>query len=107
MTQTPSWPSGLPVPDRAFIALARAWMRDPAQWMLSFVWAAYDDMRSHPPVIDTRDLERSITQLLERRIDAAMTGDEPFCIQHGTFEQETMAPAPAQPPAYDLAFVLR
>src|SRR5260370_19631617 len=35
-----------------------------------------------------------------------MTGDEPFYIQHGPFERETMALPPAQPPQYDLAFVL-
>jgi hypothetical protein len=34
-----------------------------------------------------------------------MTGDEPFHIQHGPYERETMAQPPAQPPQYDLAFV--
>jgi len=61
----------------------------------------------NPPAVDDRDLERSITQLLGPRISDAMTGDEPYYIQHGSFERETMAPPPAQPPAYDLAFVLR
>jgi hypothetical protein len=75
--------------------------------MLGFVWTAYDEMRSNPPLVDDRDLERSITQLLEPRIRDAMTGDEPYYIQHGAFERETMAPPPAQPPQYDLAFVLR
>src|ERR1039457_4224810 len=64
-------------------------------------------MLAKPPHVDDRDLERSITQLLEPRIRDAMTGDEPYYIQHGSFERETMAPPPAQPPAYDLAFVLR
>lgn len=82
-------------------------MRDPAQWLLGFIWTAYDSMCAHPPVINTRDLERSITQLLEPRIRDSMTGFEPFYIQHGSFERETMAAPPAQPPAYDLAFVLR
>ena len=59
------------------------------------------------PYIDGRDLERSITQVLEPRISAAMTGFEPFYVQHGPFERETKRPAPAQPPEYDLAFVLR
>jgi hypothetical protein len=59
------------------------------------------------PVVDPRDLERSITQLLESRIRDAMTGDEPFYIQHGPYERETMKRPPAQPPTYDLAFVLR
>ena len=36
-----------------------------------------------------------------------MTGYEPFYVQHGPYERETMMPPPAQPPEYDLAFVLR
>lgn len=94
-------------PDPAFVALACQWMRDPAQRLLGFIWSAYDDMCANPPEINTRSLERSITQLLELRVRDAMTGDEPFVIQHGSFEFETMASPPAQPPAYDLAFVLR
>lgn len=94
-------------PDPAFVALARAWMKAPADALLAFVWTAYDDMQARPPVIDTRDLERSITQRLEARINDAMSGDEPFRVQHGPYEHETMAPSPAQPPQYDIAFVLR
>jgi hypothetical protein len=75
--------------------------------MLEFVWRAYDVMVANKPYVDNRDLERSITQLLEPRIRDAMSGDEPYYIQHGPFEHETMASPPAQPPAYDLAFVLR
>jgi hypothetical protein len=82
-------------------------MRDPAQHLLGFVWAAYDNMCSNPPVINTQSLERSISQLLETRIDNAMTGFEPFRITHEAFEFETMASPPAQPPAYDLAFVFK
>lgn len=82
-------------------------MQNSTYHLLSFVWAAYDEMRSNPPYVDGRDLERSITQLLEPRINNAMTGDEPYYVQHGPFERETMAAPPAQPPAYDLAFVLR
>ena len=93
--------------DLSFVALAGQWAKDPAPQMLWFVWAAYDEMRSKPPNVDDRDLERSITHLLEPRIRDAMTGDEPYYIQHGAFERETMASPPAQPPQYDLAFVLR
>src|ERR1035441_6231140 len=84
--------------DPSFASLAFQWMRDPASQLLGFVWTAYDSMRSNPPNVDDRDLERSITQLLEPRIRDAMTGDEPYYIQHGAFERETMAPPPAQPP---------
>lgn len=107
MTASNSWPSSNSAPDPTFVALACDWMSDPARRLLGFVWTAYDRMCTHPPVIDTRDLERSITQLLEPRINEAMTGDEPFYIQHGSFERETMVSQPAQPPAYDLAFVMR
>lgn len=93
--------------DPAFVALARAWMQAPADTLLALVWTAYDDMRASPPTIDTRDLERSITQRLEARINDAMSGDEPFRVQHGAYEHETMAAPPAQPPQYDIAFVLR
>lgn len=93
--------------DPAFIALARSWMQNPVHQLLSFVWLAYESMRASPPNVDTKDLERSITQLLEPRVRDVMTGYEPFYIQHGPFERETMKAPPAQPPEYDLAFVLR
>ncbi|TWI24138.1 hypothetical protein IQ26_06362 [Mesorhizobium tianshanense] len=96
-----------PAADPLFIALARAWMSNPSQQLIGLVWAGYEDMRASPPVVDGRDLERSITQLLEPRIRKAMSGDEPYYVQHGPFERETMRPPPAQPPQYDLAFVLR
>jgi len=103
-----SCPSAPPlIADQSFPALASLWAKDPGPQMLGFVWKAYDEMRLKPPQVDDRDLERSITQLLEPRIRDAMTGDEPFYIQHGAFERETMASPPAQPPQYDLAFVLR
>jgi hypothetical protein len=108
MTITPGvWDSTPIPPDPAFVAQACLWMKAPASWLLGFVWDAYDAFCAHPPVVDEGDLERSITQLLEPRIRDAMSGYEPFYIQHSPFERETKAPAPAQPPAYDLAFVLR
>jgi hypothetical protein len=95
-----------------FQKLARAWGDDAAVVLLRFVWQGYEllrrDVLDH---VDARkeneDLERSITQLLEPRVRIAMTGDEPFDIQHGSYEHETRRPPPAQPPEYDLAFVLR
>ena len=94
-------------PDPEFLALARAWMQTSARTLLGFVWLAYEDMKASPPCVDGQDLERSITQLLEPRVREAMTGDEPFYVQHGPFERETMKAPPAQPPEYDLAFVFR
>lgn len=93
--------------DPHFVSLVQSWIQNPAQRLLGLIWNAYDDMRATSPKVDTRDLERSITQLLEPRVRDAMSGDEPFYIQHGPFERETMKPPPAQPPEYDLAFVLR
>lgn len=89
-----------------FVSLAATWCRDQSAILLGFVWSAYDELRGDPSRIDNRDLERSITQLLEGRAQRAMSGDEPFYLQHGPYERETMKAAPAQPPQYDLAFVL-
>ena len=94
------------MPHQDFIALAGTWCRDQSFILLSFLWQAYDQMRKDDPFVDGRDLERSITQLLEPRIHRAMSGDEPFYVQHGPFERETMKAPPSQPPQYDIAFVL-
>ncbi len=93
--------------DPAFIDSACAWVRDPAPMLLSFVWKGFDAMKAACPLIETKDLERSITQLLEPRVRDVMSGYEPFYVQKECYEHETMAAPPAQPPAYDLAFVLR
>jgi hypothetical protein len=96
-----------PLPsDPLFIAKALAWMERPEELFLGFVWAGYDALRRERPHIDTGDLERSITQLLQPRVSDAMSGDEPFYVQHGPYERETRASV-GQPPEYDLAFVLR
>ncbi|MGA2864087.1 MAG: hypothetical protein ABSF95_06320 [Verrucomicrobiota bacterium] len=86
--------------------LAGGWCCDQSVILLSFVWGAYDRMKLDNPAVDDRDLERSLTQLFEVRIRREMSGDEPFYIQHGPYERETMKRPPAQPPQYDLAFVL-
>ena len=93
--------------DPAFISLACSWIQNPTRQFLGFVWLAYKNMKTSPPCVNTKDLERSITQLLEPRVRDMMTGDEPFYIQHGPYERETMKAPPAQPPEYDLAFVFR
>ena len=93
--------------DPAFVESALSWMQNPAHQFLGFIWLAYENMRASPANVDTKDLERSITQLLEPRVRENMTGDEPFYIQHGPYERETMKAQPAQPPQYDMAFVFR
>ena len=96
----------LPI-DPAFVLQVATWLNRPDETLLNLVWAAYDQLIQDQPSVDGRDLERSISQLLEPRVRDAMSGFEPFYIQHGTFEHETMAKPPAQPPEYDLAFVWR
>ena len=108
MTLGPThWSRPAPAVDAAFIAAAVSWTEDAELALLGYVWAGYDRMAAAPPAIDTRDLERSITQHLDIAIRDSMSGDEPFYIQHEPFERETMLAPPAQPPAYDLAFVFR
>src|SRR5687767_566967 len=77
------------IPPKDFVNLAGAWCRDQSMILLGIVWQAYDQLRSDKPYIDERDLERSITQILELRIHRAMSRDEPFSIQHGPYERET------------------
>ena len=89
-----------------FISLANSWCQNQSAILIDFIWKAYDQMGKDNPHINTKDLERSITQLIEPRIRNVMTGDEPFYIQHGPYERETMKQPPAQPPQYDLAFIL-
>jgi len=101
------WVSSVLSVDAAFIEAAVSWMRHSEEAFVSYVWAGYDRMSQQRPAIDGRDLERSITQLLEGVIRDEMSGDEPYFLQHSPFERETMQPPPAQPPAYDLAFVFR
>jgi hypothetical protein len=98
------WRTGVIPP--SFIGLAGDWCGDQSAILLGFVWSAYDQLKQDTSMINNRDLERSITQLLEARVHRAMSGDEPFYVQHGPYERETMMPAPAQPPQYDMAFVL-
>ncbi|MBI3775501.1 MAG: hypothetical protein HY273_08105 [Gammaproteobacteria bacterium] len=93
-----------PPPD--FLRLSSVWCKDQSENMLGLIWRGYDQMQSDKPIVDGRDLERSITQLLEPRIARAMSGDEPFYVQHGPFERATMQPPPAQPPQNDIAFKL-
>ncbi len=80
-----------------FVAIARAWRSDASTILLTFVWQGYDLLQSEvlshiDPELTDDELERSITQLLEPRIHKAMTGDEPFYVQHEVYEYETRQP---------------
>lgn len=101
------WASRTPPADAAFIELATRWIGDGEPDFVVHIWAGFERLKKTSPPFDGRDLERSITQMLEAAIDDVVPGEAPYYVQHGPYERETMLPPPAQPPAYDLAFVLR
>lgn len=87
--------------------LAGDWSRNNSAILLGYVWQAYDALLANPPTaVDLQDFERSLSQVLVPRIRKAMTGYESFGVEHGPYERETKKRPPAQPPQYDIAFVL-
>jgi hypothetical protein len=105
--QSSPWASWAPPPDAAFIAQAGAWIGQAEATFTELVWQGYERLKAQGALVDDRDLERSITQLLTAAIDDETPGEAPYYVQHGPYERETMLAPPAQPPAYDLAFVMR
>jgi len=101
------WASRTPPADAGFVELATRWIGDAEPDFVSHIWAGFEQLKMRATPFDERDLERSITQLLEAAIDDVVPGEAPYYVQHGPYERETMLAPPAQPPAYDLAFVLR
>ena len=94
-----------------YVGLAQNWSEDAVERMLRTVWDGYDALvTGFLAQIDMteaeEELERTITQLLEPCIRQCLSGDEPYYIQHGPYEYATRQRAPAQPPQYDMAFVL-
>jgi len=94
-----------------FVAVAQAWNNDAITILVKLVWKGYDllvaEILSQINSDEAEEqIERSITQSLERRIRRNMTGDEPFDVQHEVYEIETSQSAPARPPQYDIAFYL-
>lgn len=92
--------------------MLRSWKESGSTVLLAIVWKACDRFQEDELArIDCsqedEDLERNITQLLEPKMRKAMSGFEPFDVQHGPYEEESRKAAPAQPPQYDIAFVLR
>jgi len=91
-------------------ALSAIWTDDLINTLLNVIWEAYDRLLiqfASQIAWDEEydDLERSITQEFEREIRRGRNAYLPCDIQHGPYEKETRAKAPAQPPQYDLAFV--
>ena len=95
-----------------FSTVAAALSRNVSTTMLGFVWKGYallcsDVLCQIDVTLADEQLERSITQYLTPKIRDCMTGYEPFHIEQGVYENETRVSAFAQPPLYDLAFVLK
>jgi len=95
-----------------FNSVLRSWKAAGSVILLRLVWSSYDlfyqeVLAQVDCTQDDDDLERDITQLIEPKIQEIMSGYEPFYVQHGPYEHETRQPAPAQPPQYDIAFILR
>lgn len=104
------WPD---TPD--FVQVAKDWRDDAITIIVKLVWEGYDllivEVLSHIKCDQAEEkleqIERTITQSLERRIHDVMTGDEPFGVQHEVYECESAYSPKAQPPQYDIAFFLR
>ncbi|MEX2581671.1 MAG: hypothetical protein WD766_00220 [Gemmatimonadota bacterium] len=94
-----------------FVNIARDWAHDAAGLLLQAVWDGFDKFADEvlsevDPTQADEDLERSVTQLLAERIRRCMPAMSPFFLEHGIHEHETRLSPPAQPPLYDLAFVV-
>lgn len=95
-----------------FVSVAKRWKEDASAILLGFIWKGYDSLSNAILLkIDCTQaedqIERSVTQYLTPKIRDNMTGYEPFDVEQGVNEFETREPSPAQPPVYDIAFVLR
>jgi hypothetical protein len=95
-----------------FSVIAELWNEDVLTLMLGYVWQGYallcsDLLGAIDVNLADEQLERSITQYLTPKVRQCMTGDEPFDVEQGVFEFEKRFSASAQPPLYDLAFVLK
>ncbi len=94
-------------------ALVKIWRDDMVQQMLTYVWEAYDYVYTNClsnlsfENEDYEDLERSITEDLEGRLQDCIDRYLPYRVQHEASERESRKPAPASPPQYDIAFVWR
>lgn len=94
-----------------FVEVAKVWNNDAIKILVKLVWEGYDllvaEILSQINCDEAEEqIERSLTQSLERRIRRNMTGDEPFDVQHEVYEMESRQSAQAQPPQYDIAFYL-
>jgi len=90
--------------------LVNTWNDELITNLLQTVWRAYNSLHEEilqhiPWVEDFDSLERTISQALALEIQKQLDASLPCSVQHGSFEHETREKAPAQPPAYDIAFI--
>lgn len=85
------------------------WSLKRSYQFFELTWKGIDLFLNDFPKIDFTEaeaqIERGITQLLAPRIEKCRTGDEPFYVQHESWEMETLNPL-GMPPSYDIAFVM-
>lgn len=91
------------------LATLRRWSTEFSTHMLASVWEGFDQLTRDVFTVDPHeaqdDIERSITELLEPRIQRYIPDHAPYYLQHASAEREKRSKAPAQPRMYDLAFV--
>jgi len=102
------WPKEKP----GFSKISEEWPSDLVVQALELVWRGYDlltiDILSRIDATKAnKQIEKNINSLLQLRISRVMTKDEPFDVQHEVSEFETSYSDQAQPPSYDIAFILR
>lgn len=104
-----TWPE-----NQAFLSMAREWSESASSQILGFVWVGWDNLdretlqRVWRQTNRVRNLEREMTQLLVPHIIKAIPKESPFFLMHECFEFESQSQtfSNAQPPQYDIAFVL-
>jgi hypothetical protein len=102
------WPTDKP----GFNKISEEWPSDLVTQALELVWRGYDllaaDILNNIDATKAnKQIEKNINSLLQLRISRVMTRDEPFDVQHEVPEFETSYSDQAQPPSYDIAFILR
>lgn len=102
------WPNDKP----GFNKISEEWPSDLVVQALELVWLGYDllttDILNNIDATKAnKQIEKNINSLLQLRISRVMTKDEPFDVQHEVPEFETSYSDQAQPPSYDIAFILR
>jgi hypothetical protein len=101
-----------PIEKPEFGKISSEWPTELITEVMGFVWCGYDlikdDIFSRVDCSQAnKQIEKNINSLLQLRINRAMTGNESFEVQHEVPEFETSYSNQAQPPSYDIAFILR